>query len=149
MKLTVDNVTKIFVSCLFTEEEAQYSEITTKALVVEGVNLKVGFHPERIKQNRKNIISMLDCLSDNFKAEKGGGYSFLNMIDDKNGEQWTVIDGVHSEVDKLVTLGLAIGKLSYLMPKEMWKILPGGMPYLVVKNLKMERKEKLKKIEEK
>jgi len=29
-------------------------------------------------------------------------------------------------------LGIASGKLSYLMPREMWKVLPGGMPYLVV-----------------
>jgi len=146
MKLTTDNVTKIFMECLFTDNETQDTALISRALVVEGVNLKIGFHPGRIKQNRENIISMLNCLPNSFKAEGGGGMSFLNMMEDENGEQWT---GLHQEMDKLVTLGLAITKLSFLMTREMWKILPGGMPYIVIKNLKTERKEKLDKINEK
>ena len=46
-----------------------------------------------------------------------------------NYVQWT---GFHQTMDELVCLGLAIEKLSYLMPREYWKILPGGMPYLVI-----------------
>jgi len=146
MKLTVENVNSVFTNCLFTEDETQDTVLISRALVVEGVHLKVGYHPNRIQQNRENIISMLNCLPDSFKPEGGGGMSFLNMMEDKDGEQWT---GLHQEMDKLVTLGLATQKLGFLMPREMWKVLPGGMPYVVVKNLKMERKEKLDKINEK
>lgn len=79
MKLTTENVTKVFMECLFTDEEAQDTTLTARALVVEGVNLKVGFHPGRIKQNKENIISMLNCLPDNFKAEIGGGWSLMKL----------------------------------------------------------------------
>lgn len=143
MKLSAENVNNVFTNCLFTEEETQDVALISRALVVEGVYLKVGYHPNRIQQNRENIISMLNCLPNSFKPEGGGGMSFLNMMEDKDGEQWT---GLHQEMDKLVTLGLATQKLSFLMPREIWKVLPGGMPYVVVKNLKMERKEKLDKI---
>lgn len=143
MKLSAENVNNVFANCLFTEEETQDVALISRALVVEGVHLKVGYHPNRIQQNRENIISMLNCLPNSFKPEGGGGMSFLNMMEDKDDKQWT---GLHQEMDKLVTLGLATQKLSFLMPREMWKVLPGGMPYVVVKNLKMERKEKLDKI---
>jgi hypothetical protein len=36
-------------------------------------------------------------------------------------------------MDELVCLGLAIGRIAFLMPREMWEMLPGGMPYIVVK----------------
>jgi len=55
--------------------------------------------------------------------------SFLNMCIDKNGNQWA---DLHRTMDELVALGIATGKLSFLIPREMWSILPGGMPYLIV-----------------
>ena len=63
------------------------------------------------------------------EKDNGGGWSFLNMCVDKDGNQWT---GFHEIVDKLLMLGIAIGKMSFLLPKQMWSILPGGMPYVVV-----------------
>jgi hypothetical protein len=36
-------------------------------------------------------------------------------------------------MDQLFTLGIAIEKVSFQLPREMWNVLPGGMPYLVVK----------------
>lgn len=144
MKLTTENVSNVFTNCLFTEFESEDSVLLSKALISEGVNLKVGFHPDRIKQNKENIISMLDCLPDAFKSGKGGGWSFLNMIEDKNGVQWT---SLHAEVDKLLTLGVAVDVMTFLMPRDSWKLFPGGVPYLVITNLRELRKEKLEKIE--
>jgi len=72
---------------------------------------------------------MLNDLPDNFKNDFGGGWSFLNMCEDKNGVQWT---DFHATVDELVCLGLSIDKMSYLMSRDMWNVLPGGMPYLVI-----------------
>jgi hypothetical protein len=51
------------------------------------------------------------------------------MCQDKEDHQWT---DFHQTMDELVCLGTAIGKLEYLMPREMWNVLPGGMPYIVV-----------------
>ena len=41
--------------------------------------------------------------------------------------------GMYSNVDQLVCLGNAIGKVKFLMPRDMWPILPGGMPYIAIK----------------
>ena len=147
MKLNTTNLTNVFMECLFTEEEALNSELISKSLIVEGVNLKVGFHPNRIKQNTDNIISMLNCLPDKFLlGGEGGGASFLDMVMDENNDDWT---SLHADVDKLITLGLAINYVSFLVPRKMWEILPGGLPYVVVNNLKSVRKKKLIKINEK
>lgn len=144
MELNTENVSSVFTNCLFTDDETADPAMMARALIVDGVSLKVGFHPGRIKENSKHIKSMLDCLPDSFKSDSGGGMSFLNAIEDNNGVQWT---SLHTEVDKLVILGLATFNITFLMPREMWKILPGGMPYLVVNSLKQIRKKKMEKIE--
>jgi len=124
MNLTAEKVNSTFLSCLFKE-----GENTETHIIGEGVMKKVEFNPERLKEKESVIIEMLNDLPDSFKATGGGGMSFLNMCQDKEDNQWT---GFHQTMDELVCLGNAIGKLSFLMPKEMWSILPGGMPYLVV-----------------
>jgi hypothetical protein len=124
MKLTAENVHSTFLNCLFKENED-----TESYKLGEGINTKVGFNPERLKESETSISEMLDCLPDSFKTFGGGGMSFLNMCEDKDGVQWT---DFHKTMDELVCLGLASEKLSYLMPRDYWKILPGGMPYLVI-----------------
>jgi len=123
MKLTAENVKETFMNCLFKEGE----DINT-AVIGKGVMTNAGFHPQRLKDATPNIEAMLNELPDVFKPDSGGGMSFLQACMDKNGNQW----GEHSNIDQLVCLGLASGKLKYLMPRDMWEILPGGMPYLVL-----------------
>ena len=127
MKLTSENVQNTFTSCLFKE-----GEDTQNHIVGSGVMIKVGFHTGRLKESEVFILEMLNDLPDDFKQTGGGGMSFLNMCVDKNGNEWT---GFHKTVDELCTLGIATGKLSYLLPREMWSVLPGGMPYIVIKEL--------------
>ena len=124
MKLNAQTVNDTFSECLFRE-----GETTEKYIVGEAVKMKVGFHPERLKNKELLIEKMLKDLPDDFQKDGGGGMSFLNMCNNKEGIQWT---GFHQTMDQLVALGIATGKLSFLIPKEMWGILPGGMPYLVV-----------------
>jgi hypothetical protein len=38
-------------------------------------------------------------------------------------------------MDELVCLGLAIGKVEFQMTRDMWSILPGGVPYFSVKDV--------------
>lgn len=125
MELTGENVHNTFLDCLFKDEES-----TENHVVVQGVMHKVGFHPQRLEKHKQSIAEMCDGLSSDFKEKGGGGMSFLNMCEDKNGKQWA---GMHQTMDELVTLGIATGKMSFLMPREMWNMLPGGMPYVVVK----------------
>ena len=54
----------------------------------------------------------------------------MNACMDKSGRQWT---GMHLTMEYLFLLGIAIGEVEYLLPREMWEAFPGGMPYLVVK----------------
>ena len=123
-KLNSENVHNTFMNCLFKDGEP-----TETHIVGEGVKVKVGFHPERLKECEPLIEEMLDGLPDNFKKTGGGGWTFLNMCQDKEENQWA---DLHQTVDELVALGTATKKLSFLMPREMWEVLPGGMPYLVV-----------------
>lgn len=124
MELSSENIEKVIRVCLYRNGE----EILNPVLS-HGVIMKIGFHPDRIKQNTDNILSMLKCLPDDFMVSKGGGTSFLNACQNRDGVQWA---DLHDTVDKLVVLGLACKKLSFTMPREMWHILPGTMPYLTV-----------------
>lgn len=124
MELTAKKVHETFMNCLFNDGEP-----TEGYKIGEGVMVRIGFHPERLKEAEPIITELLDELPDAFKKSGGGGWSFLNLCQDKHGNQWA---DLHKTMDELVALGNAIGKLSYQMPREMWSALPGGMPYLVI-----------------
>lgn len=124
MKLTAENVNKTFLECMFIEGES-----TENYVLGQGVINNIGFHPDRLKQNESNVIEMLNQLPEEFKKSGGGGMSFLNMCNDKDGNQWS---DLHATMDQLVTLGISLKKVSFLMPREMWQVLPGGMPYIVI-----------------
>lgn len=122
--LASERVQTIFLDCLSRDDDD-----TDDRVVAEGVISTVGFNPSRLDDHRGEIGMMLDELPDQFKASGGGGWSFLNACDDKHGTQWT---GMHQRVEQLVQLGIAVGKIRYLLPRDMWDALPGGMPYFVV-----------------
>lgn len=123
--LTDDRVNIVFMDCLFKD-----GEDTSNHILAEGIVQAVGFHPGRIEEHRQEIHDMLAELPDTFKTGSGGGWSFLNACFDKHGNQWT---GAHQTQEQLVQLGIAIGEIEYLLPREMWAVFPGGMPYFVVK----------------
>ena len=82
--------------------------------------------------NRAEIIEMLHELPNEFLENKlggGGGWSFLNGCMTESGELWT---GDQAVVELLFALGMAIGAVACLMPREMWSVLPGGVPYFMV-----------------
>jgi len=58
-----------------------------------------------------------------------GGWTFLNACQDKHGRLWT---GLHQTVEKLFLLGMATGKAKCLLPREVWPMLPGGLPYFAI-----------------
>jgi hypothetical protein len=122
-KLNSKRVDQILTECLFRE-----GEDTSNALVGKGVITDFGFHPERIEQHRSEVAEMLAELPDQFHEDKGGGWSFLNACMDREGNQW----GEHISIEGLLALGSALGMAKTLMPKEMWGIFPGGMPYFSV-----------------
>lgn len=124
-KLTATNVEDIFKSCLAAEDE-QYKE-------VEGIIAKYAINEERLNENADDIKSMLMQLPESFMESGGGGYTFLGACCDKDGYQW----GEQYNMEHLFVLGLALGKVKELLPRELWGALPGGVPYyMVVENEK-------------
>lgn len=124
MDLTSENVTNIFMDSLF-----KAGENTSNPAIAEGITSKFGFHRKRLQSHADNIANMLSQLPEEFQKKSGGGMSFLNACNNANGEQWT---GFHKVMEQLFALGLATGKAKCLMPRDMWAVLPGGMPYYVV-----------------
>lgn len=128
-KLTAKLVSTIFMDCLFTDKEmAPGTDVTSKAIMAEGVTTDVGFHPDRLNDWKPRIVDLLDQIPENFHEDTGGGWSFLNACVDRNGDQW----GEQMHVQELLLLGLAIGRIKYCLPKQYWSTLPGGVPYFMV-----------------
>lgn len=122
--LTPQRVEEIFMGCLFEE-----GEDTSDYVFGEGITKNVGFHPERLEAQREDIEAMLMELPDSFMASKGGGMSFLRACMTRDEHLWT---GEHLRMEQLFTLGLAIKKAKFAMPRMMWGALPHGMPYYIV-----------------
>lgn len=114
-------VEAIFLGCLFKD-----GEDTSNHVAPEGITQTVKFNPDRVESHKAEIEALLDELPDQFKT----GSSFLSASEDKRGNQWT---GFHHRVEQLFQLGMAIDKVEYQLPRDAWSILPGGMPFLVVK----------------
>ena len=122
--LDPERINAVFMDCLFRD-----GEDTTNHVKTEGITRNVGLHPERLESHKTEIEGMLDELPDEFKKSGGGGWSFLNACNDKHGNQWT---GLHQRMEQLFQLGIGIGKVQCQIPREMWSVLPGGMPYCVI-----------------
>ena len=127
--LTAAAVTAVFLDCLYQDDEIGASRTPPDgAICVEGIMHKVAFHPDRITQHRSKIRGFLLELPDCFHRGTGGGWSFLNACMDRHGHQW----GEQLTADQLFSLGMAIGAVVVPFGREMWSMLPGGMPYYCV-----------------
>lgn len=122
-KLSSENVENVFADCL---GETAGGENT---ITCEGVAHSFLFMKDKLKDNAEKIYEMLLQLPEQFQKDSGGGYSFLCACNDKDGNQWT---GLHLNMEKLFALGIGIEKVKCLLPREMWSVLPGGVPYYVV-----------------
>lgn len=129
MKLTADNVMKVAAECLFTHDEfPEGADVPADAVEVEGIICRYAFHPGRLEANRANVAGMLDQLDSAFKSDGGGGMSFLNACVDKDGNHWAE----HPTMGMLFGLAIGLGLARYSLPREMWSVLPGGVPYITV-----------------
>jgi hypothetical protein len=133
--ISSERVSEIFHDVLYTTDEVlavPQGDAPEGAVVVEGVMTKFGLHPQRLESHRDEVTHMLQALPMEFRSVAvggGGGWSFLNACQDANDHQWT---GMHQVMDELFVLGQGLGLVSYLMPRDMWDAMPGGMPYVMV-----------------
>ena len=126
-KLTPDIVKSIATRVLFTKEEVA-NGVPEDRKDVDGLVNSFSFHPERLKEAKPEIDALLAELPDNFRKDKGGGWSFLNGCEDRHGDLWT---GEQRSVEVLVCLGIGVDSASWL-GKEMADMMPGGVPYFEV-----------------
>ncbi len=124
-KLTSARVLQIFAACIFDEKK----DTDGSGVKVEGITQNVEFNIRRLTSYKREIAALLNELSDDFKMPGGGGMSFLAACHDKHGNLWT---DLHQRMEQLFLLGLAIGKVECMMPRKMWSLLPGGMPYYLI-----------------
>jgi hypothetical protein len=111
--------------CLFSDQDR-----TSQKMEVEGVLHKFVLHRGRLASKRRLIEELLGELPREFRrSDEGGGASFLDACLDHRGEQWT---DLHQVMEALFVLGIAIEKVEFRVGREMWPLLPGGMPYLVI-----------------
>ena len=127
MFLTNDNVINVFSECMLSDGMQNASD----SKLVEGIISKAIFYKPLLEEKRNDIIAMIDQLPGKFKQTEGGGASFLEMCMDANREQWA---DHHVVMERLLLLGIAIDYMGFNAPKIMWKVLPGGMPYVFIKN---------------
>jgi hypothetical protein len=127
MILSATRVEQIFHHCLFEDNED-----TSSAIVANGITCNVGFNPVRLNEHKREIREMLLELPNEFKKSGGGGWSFLQACMNNHGQQWT---GLHQRMEQLFQLGLATGIVQEQLPRDVWDILPGGMPYYVVNDI--------------
>lgn len=117
----VNKIDQLMQSCLAKNQD------DPDIVVVDGILRKYGFNKVAIQAHREEIRELLNQMPAEFHRRTGGGSSFLNLCMTKDGVQW----GEHVNVEALICLGLASGMAQYAFPKEIWGLLPGGMPYVV------------------
>jgi hypothetical protein len=119
-------VDAVITDCLFAENELIDGKPPEGAVLIEGIATSYVFHPGRIAAHTLKIAELCGELLPDFHKSGGGGQSFLNLCQDKHGEQW----GEHFECEKLLVLAIATDQGGYLIPRAMWKVLPGAVPYV-------------------
>ena len=124
MRLNATNVHDLYEKCLINQGNM------AESVVVEGIVSKSFFHRGRLEEHKSEIMEMLMELPHQFRQSDGGGWTFLNGCINDKGQQW----GEQPTVDRLFQLGIGTGQAAYMMPREMWSVFPGGVPYCIVKD---------------
>lgn len=104
---------------------------------------KTSIHIERIDPNKEDFIydteklidykdmieSWFQEMASTFFKDSGGGWSFYNLSYDKYERLWTEDYDI---IEEMISLGIAIGKCEYLLPRESWI---NNTPYIVINPL--------------
>lgn len=128
--LTGERVRELMLDCLYQPDELAGGSMPADAVRVQAIitTLTFALHPARLESHRDEIKRMLRELPDQFQANLGGGWSFLNACETRDGVQW----GEHGHMEALFAMAIGLGLAEWQFPREVWSILPGGVPYVVV-----------------
>lgn len=120
--LTTDAVDAVVKRCLYGDERP-----TEGAVIVEGIVTSYGFDRNRLAESVPEIERLIGELPDAFLMSGGGGWTFLNLCQDRHDRQWT---GSQATMEAFCCVAIAAKRAAWLLPREMWGLLPGGMPYV-------------------
>lgn len=126
-------INSIFMDCLFREEEVTgltSDGVPKNAVKVKGITSTFCFHDERLESHRAEIKDAASHLPKTFYPVSeggGGGWSFLNLCNDENDEQWT---GLHQRMEQLSCLAVGLNMAQFMTLTPMY-LMPGGMPYII------------------
>lgn len=135
--ISAQRVTELFSHALFQSHEItpDGTQPLDPSMLAVGVGVRhdAGFHKTRLESAREEVRSFLNELPLIFRADPGlagagGGWSFLQVCVQADGEIWT---GMHQVCEQLLMLGGALGYVSRMdfLPRE---ALPGGVPYFSI-----------------
>jgi hypothetical protein len=100
------------------------------AVVVPAIVATYAFNPTRLASHRQEVHDWLSLLPHGFRADEGGGWSFLLACDQEDGYRWT---GEHRSMEALFALGIGLGMASWSLSRDLWHVLPGSMPYVSIR----------------
>lgn len=126
MKTLVERIDDVIADCLYRPEEVPERIPPVDAVIIKGVVREFAFHPTRLASHKADIALLCDELPSEFHKSGGGGWTFLNLCMDKHGNQW----GEQISGEALVVLAIATDQGGFLLSRDMWCILPGGVPYV-------------------
>lgn len=124
-----ERVEHIFMDCLFRDSELSPDRRTAPpdAILIQGIVNDFGLHRGRLVSHKEEIRALIDLMPLEFhRPNGGGGMTFLNLCMTRKGEQW----GEHKNCEQLLVLAIAAQMGGYCAPREIWKALPGHMPYV-------------------
>lgn len=130
MENIAERIDKIMTDVLFKDEEIVDGKPSEDAVLVEGIVRNFSFHHSRLESHREEIRKIIAQMPKPFFRDSGGGWSTLNLCMTESGDQW----GEHRNVEALAVLAIGLKLGHFLMPRDMWKIFPGGMPYVMFEN---------------
>jgi hypothetical protein len=103
--------------------------LVAASIVVTSIACWVGFNPERLNSFKTEIGQTLLNINPEFMTTGyQKGMSFLRFVWDSNGIQW----GGQQSADRLIALGMAFNWVTFPTPRDTWKALPGGVPYVII-----------------
>lgn len=122
-ELNESEVNRLFNACLCHDELKNLND--HDIIHVEGIHHSANLRTKRIEENYDDITLYLSQLPDKFKK----GWTFLEFGVNKKGDKWTS----HFETaEKLLLLGIAAGRVEYINTRNVWEILPSGLPYVKI-----------------
>ena len=127
MKLTPQEVNRLFRECTVSSSSKDVQE---EIITANGIFHRARFSKSKIEQNKSSILTLFNELPDGFRKENGDGMSFLNMCVDRYGNYWT---SNHTTMELLVLLGIAIDAIEFNVPTQLWPMLPGNVPNIIIK----------------